>query len=216
MTGVEHGGHRAGRARARARVRRSARPPPHAGTRGRGDDRLGHRRRRRGRLLRDRRDAEHRPGRRHGIRAARPPRAGAGGGGDPDGLHGRDLEGPAWGGAHRDGRARRGRCARVHRRRAPRCLGRPDATGALLQRRRGPAARAPLRGAVALRGRPHARGRRLRAARARGLALGRGEPDGRARPGTRGLRGPSDPPAASLGARVGRGRAPRPARRASR
>ena len=52
------------RARARAGVHRPARAPAHAGARGRGDDRVGHRGRGGRRLLRDPRDAEHRPRRR--------------------------------------------------------------------------------------------------------------------------------------------------------
>ena len=59
--------------RARARVRRSARPPALARTGGRGDDRERHRRGSSGGLLRDPRDAEHRSGRRlrRGSRLAR-------------------------------------------------------------------------------------------------------------------------------------------------
>ena len=72
------------------------------------------------------------PGRRLGRRARRADRAGAGGGGDPDRLHGVDLEGPAWRGADRDGRARAARRGRRSRTTAsPVVVGRPDAAGAL-------------------------------------------------------------------------------------
>ena len=85
----------------------------------------------------------------------------------PDGLHRRDLEGPARGGADRDGRARGARA----RSRSP-TTGSPVASAGLMrralavQRRRRPAARAALRGADALARRADARGRRLRRARA--------------------------------------------------
>ena len=136
VTAVESVASAPGGARPRAGVRRPARAPADAGARGRGDDRLGHRRGGRRRVLRDRRDAEHRARRRHGPRAPRAARAGARGGGRPDGVHGRDLARPARRGAHRDGRARGGRCARVHRRRPTRLVGRPDAAGARVQRGR--------------------------------------------------------------------------------
>src|SRR5205085_305262 len=64
------------RARARTRVRRPARPPAHARSRGRGDDRERDGGRGRRRLLRDSRDAEHRPDRRFGGDARRARRGG--------------------------------------------------------------------------------------------------------------------------------------------
>ena len=73
----EHRVDRRGRARARAGVRRPARPPAHAGPRGRGDGRERHRRRGGRRLLRDPRDAEHRSGRRLRRDARRARRDGA-------------------------------------------------------------------------------------------------------------------------------------------
>ncbi len=81
-------------ARARSGVRRPSRAPARAGPRGRGDDRVGHGRGCRRWLLRHPRDAEHRPGRRLRRRARRADRAGTRGCGDPDRLHGLDLEGP--------------------------------------------------------------------------------------------------------------------------
>ena len=58
--------------------------------------------------------------------------------------------------------------------------------------------------------RSDARGRGLGRARARRLAVRRGEPDGRARPLARSLRGPSGAPAAPLCACLRRRRSPRP------
>ena len=73
--------------------------------------RVRHPRRRRGRLLRDRRDGEHRPGRRRPGDRRGAPRAGRGRGGRPDRLR-RDRH-PRHGGARadRDGGAARGRRA---------------------------------------------------------------------------------------------------------
>ena len=177
------------RQRARARLRRPARPPAHAGTRGRGDDRERHRGGRGRRLLRDPGDAEHRSGRRLGGRARLARRGRAPRGARPDRLHGRDLEAARRRGADRDGRARRRRRRRVHRRRPPRHLGGPDAPRAPVRRDHRPQARAALRGADALARRPGARGDGLRRARLRGLPVGRRERDGRARPLARRLRG---------------------------
>ena len=81
----------------------------------------------------------------------------------------------------------------------------PDAPRAPVQPGRGPPRRRPLRGAHAHARRPDARGRRLGRARLRGLAVGRRERHGRARPVHRRLRAAAAPPHASLGARVGRG-----------
>ena len=80
--------------RARAGVRRPARAPAHAGPRGRGDDRLRHGRRGRGRLLRDPRDAEHRAGRRLRRDARLADRDSARRGRDSGRLPRRDHEGP--------------------------------------------------------------------------------------------------------------------------
>ena len=115
------------RTRPRTGLRRPARAPPDARPRGRGDDRLGHGGGRGGRLLRDRRDAEHRARRRHGIRPAGARRTCPRGGARPDRIHGGDLEGAARRGADRDGGARRRGRPRVHGRREAGRLGRADA-----------------------------------------------------------------------------------------
>ena len=92
--GVIAGDRACGRERPRHRsgVRRSARPSPHPGPRGRGDAPFGNRRRGSRRILRDPRDAEHGAGRRLGGGARRADRAGARGGGRADGLHGSDQQ----------------------------------------------------------------------------------------------------------------------------
>ena len=87
-------------------------PHVHLRTPGREDEETiasGHRGCGGGRLLRDRRDAQHRARGRHRVRSAGARRARARRGPRTDRLHGCDLEGPARGGADRDGRARRGR-----------------------------------------------------------------------------------------------------------
>ena len=203
-------------ARARARVRRPARPPALAGPRGRGDDRERHRRGGRGRLLRDPRDAEHGSRRRlrGGSRLARRDRAPRGA--RPDRLHGRDLEAPRRRGADRDGGARRRRRRRLHRRRPAGHLGRPDAPRAPVRRDHRPQARAPLRGADALARRPGARGAVSAELGFARLPVGGRERDGRARPLARRLRGAPAPPDAPLGAGVGRGARARRRRAACR
>ena len=177
------------RADARARLRRPARPPADARPGGRGD----HRERDAGgccrRLLRDPRDAEHRPGRRLGGGARLAGRDGPGRGRDPGRLLRRDQQGPGGRRADRDGRARRRRRGRVQRRRPAGRHARAHAARAPVRRGREPAAGASLRGADAVAERPDARGRRLRRAGVRRLPVGRREPDGRARPLARRLRG---------------------------
>ena len=204
------------RARARAGLRRPARAPARAGRGGRGDDRLGHRGRRGRRLLRDPGDAEHRPGRRLGRGARLADRGREGAGGDPGRLPRRDHPRPGRRRADRDGRARRPGRGRLHRRRPPGRRAEPDAPRAPVPRHHRPAARAALRGADALEGRPDARGRGLRRARLHRLPVGGREPDGRARPLARRLRGRAAAPAAPLGAGVGRARCGRRRPRASR
>ena len=208
-TSLERNAHRVdrrARPRARAGVRRSARASAHAGARGRGDDRLRHRGRRGGRLLRDPRDAEHGSRRRLGRGARVAHRSGQrSDADDPGRLPRRDHEGPARRRADRDGRARgRGR-RRLHRRRAPGALARADAPRAPVRVDHGPASCAARGGAVALARRTDARGRGLRRARLRRLSLGRGVADGRARPRARGVREPAAAPHAPLGEGVGRG-----------
>ena len=86
-------------------LRRPARAPAHARARGRGGHRLGHARRRGGRLLRDPRSAEHRAGGGLGAGAALAARARTGRGADSHRLHGRDHRRPGRRAAHGDGRA---------------------------------------------------------------------------------------------------------------
>ena len=154
---------RRGRARARTRVRRSARAPAHARPRGRGDDRerLGGRRGRR--LLRDPRDAEHRPGRRLGGDARRARRDRAQRRGDPRRLHGGDharaeraSSSPTWASSP----TQAPRASRTTASPSPRAG--PHAARAPVRVDHRPPARAPLRGAVALARRPRARGTRSR------------------------------------------------------
>ena len=133
------------------------------GPRGRGDDRVRHRRGCGGRLLRDPRDAEHRAGRRLGGRARRADRDGA-----APRPRSRSASSP------RSRRARRATeltemgeladagAAGVHRRRPAGRLGRADAARAPVRAITGRRARAALRGADAVARRPHARGRRSR------------------------------------------------------
>ena len=83
------GGRRRGPAPA-SRLRRPARAPAHARAGGQGGPRDRHPRGRRGRLLRDRRDAEHRPGGRLGAGPALAARARAARGARPGRLPGRD------------------------------------------------------------------------------------------------------------------------------
>ena len=208
-------GDRRDRPRARAGVRRSARPPADSGPRGRGDDRDRNAGRGRGRVLRDPRDAEHGAGRRLGRRARRARRAGPRRRRGAGRLPGRDLEGAGGLGADRDGRARRRGRGRVHRRRAARGRDVAHVARAPVRVDHGPADRGALRGPDALARRPHARRSRLRGARDRRLALDRRERDGRARPGAGALREPDAAPDAPLGARLGRGASPGPRRRES-
>jgi aspartate carbamoyltransferase catalytic subunit len=86
---------RAGRGGDRAGLRRPARPPAHAGTRGRGDATVGDGGCSGRRLLRDPRDAEHGARRRFGRSARSPRRGRARRGGRADRLHGGDQQGPA-------------------------------------------------------------------------------------------------------------------------
>ena len=139
-----------------------------------------------------------------------------GAGGDPGRVPRRDHARPGRRRADRDGRARRPGRGRLHRRRPPGRRAGPDAPRAPVPRHHRPPARAALRGADALEGRPDARGRGLGGARLHRLPVGRREPDGRARPLARRLRGGAAAPAAPLGARVGRARCGRHRPRASR
>ena len=122
-------------ARAGAGVRRSPRPPSRSRQGGRGDDRIRDSGCCGRRLLRDPGDAQHGPRGRFGRRAGGADRAGTRGRGDPDRVHGVDLEGPPGRGAHRDGRARAAGSSRLHRRRPSGRLGGPDAPRAPVQRR---------------------------------------------------------------------------------
>ena len=212
-------GDRRDRARARAGLRRPARPPAHPRPRGRGDDRDRDSRRGRGRLLRDPRDAEHRAGRRHCCRPGRARRAGARRRRGAGRVPGRHLQGPGGLGADRDGRARRPWRGRVHRRRSSCGRDVTHVARAPVRVDHGPADRGALRGPDALARRSHARGSRLRGARDRRLAVDRRERDGRARPGAGALREPDAASDAPLGARLGgraspgaRGRRPRDGR----
>ena len=160
-------------------------PHVHLRTPGREDEEtiaIGHGGGRRRWVLRDRRDAEHRPRRRLGGGARRARRARPRRGGGPHRVHGRDHEGTARGGADRDGGARRARCGRVHRRREAGRLGRCDAQRSRLQRRRLAPAGAARGGADAVRQRSDARGLGVRGARPHRLAGARGDGDDRARP----------------------------------
>ena len=187
------------------------------GRRGRGDDRLRDRGRRGRRLLRDPRDAEHRAGRRlgRGARLADRGREGAGAS-IPVGFLAAITRG-------QDG-AELTEMAELADQGAAGFTddGRPVVAPGLMRRAlqyhgdHRPAARAALRGADALEGRPDARGRGLGRARLHRLPVGGREPDGRARPLARRLRGRAAAPAAPLGARVGRARCGRRRRRASR
>ena len=208
---------RRGRSRARAGLRRSARPPANARPRGRGDDRLRHARGRGRRLLRHPRHAEHGAGRRLGSRARVAHRAGADRGRGAGGLPRRDLEGPEGGELTEMGELARRRRRRLHRRRPPCRLLVADAAGAPVRRGGRAHDRRALRGADALANGPDARGRRARRSSAspatrrsaesvmvgRDVALAAYE-------------GRPAPRAPRLGTGVGRGRPPRSGRRRRR
>ncbi len=177
-----------------------------------GGHRDGHPRRRRRRLLRRDRDAQHRPGRRHRPdprRAARPRRPR---GARPGRLHRLDHPRPGRRPTDRDGRAaRRGR-GRVHRRRQAgheRRDAAPRAPVPAPVRRRARAARG---GPVAVAGRRDARGPGLGAARRRRHPGRQRVDDDRPRLRAGRLRGRRDPHPAPERRRVGRGdrRRPRP------
>ena len=114
---------RRGRHRRRGRqtpvpgVRRPARAPAHARSGVQGGHRLRHGRRGRGRVLRDRRDAQHHPDRRHRVGRQLADRRGVAAGPGADRLFGEHHPRPARRGTDRDGRPARRGGDRLHRRR---------------------------------------------------------------------------------------------------
>ena len=204
--------------RARAGVRRPARPPAHARPRGRGDDRLRDAGRGSRRLLRDPRHAEHRSGRRLGRRARRrSSRRRRREAEIPVGFLAAITQGPGGRRADGDGRARRRGRRRLH-----------ATTAGRWRRRASCAARSSTAPSRAGRSRSTARSRRSRAAgrctraRSRPSSASRGYPSvAESLMVERDLslaayeERPAAPPP-PLGARVGRGAARGARRPASR
>ena len=201
------------RPRARAGVRRPARPPALARPRGRGDDRLGDGGRRGGRLLRDPRDPEHGPGRRLGDGARRARRRGRAEAEVPVGFMAAITKGQDGGELTEMGALADAGAAAFSD------DGRPVVSAGLMRRalQYGAVAGRPLavhcEEPTLTRGGQMHEGEVVCGARARRLAVRRREPDGRARPRPRRVRGASAAPDAPFRRRVGRGAAARPRRR---